>query len=70
MNNIALEEFRLLLNLYTLEDAMGVLEIYLRRAWWIREEGRFGYITLEQEVRASSYNIYLNVGGEWKRLPF
>jgi hypothetical protein len=54
----------------TLEDARGVREIYLRRAWRIREEGRFGYITLEQEGRASSYNIYLIVGREWKRLAF
>jgi hypothetical protein len=54
----------------TLEDAMGVRGIYLRRAWRIREEGRFGYITLEQEGRASSYNVYLIVGGEWKRLAF
>ena len=49
---------------------MGDREIYLRRAWRIREEGRFGYITLEQEGRASSYNIYLIVGREWKRLAF
>ena len=54
----------------TLEDARGVREIYLRRAWRIREEGRFSYITLEQEGRASSYNIYLIVGREWKRLAF
>jgi hypothetical protein len=49
---------------------MGVREIYLCRAWRIREEGRFGYITLEQEGRASSYSIYLIVGGEWNRLTF
>ena len=53
-----------------LEDAMGVRDSYLRKAWKIRESGRFGYVVLEQEGRKSNYSIYLRIRGVWNLLVF
>ena len=53
-----------------LEGAMGIREQSLRRAWRVREAGRYGYITLEQEGENSYFAFYLLIQGVWNRLVF
>jgi hypothetical protein len=56
--------------MFSLENAMGERNIYLRRAWKIREPNRYGYIALEFKENEYWYSFYLLVGGIWKRLTF
>jgi hypothetical protein len=53
-----------------LEDAMGIRDSYLWKAWKIRGSGRFGYVVLEQEGRKSYFSFYLRIRGVWNRLVF
>ena len=53
-----------------LEGTMGIREQSLRRAWRVREAGRYGYITLEQEGENSYFAFYLLIRGQWNRLVF
>lgn len=53
-----------------LEEAMGFREQSLRRAWRVRETGRYGFITQEQEGENSYFAFYLLIRGVWNRLVF
>jgi hypothetical protein len=53
-----------------LSDLMGARLVNLRRAWKVREGGRYGYITLEVEAGSTYFIFYLLVGGAWKQLTF
>jgi hypothetical protein len=53
-----------------LEEATGIREQSLRRAWRVRKTGRYGYITLEQEGENSYFAFYLLIRGVWNRLEF
>ena len=53
-----------------LEEAMGLRGSYLRRAWRVREPGRYGFITLEEKGRDSYYSLYLLLDGLWSHLIF
>jgi hypothetical protein len=54
----------------TLHHAIGDRQRYFRRAWKIREPGRYGYITLESENDNTYFVFYLLLGRVWNRLPF
>jgi hypothetical protein len=41
----------------SLVAAMGLRNMFLRRAWKIREPGRYGYITLEHEGGVYYYSF-------------
>ncbi len=54
----------------SLEEAIGVRERFLWRAWKIRESGRFGYVTHEVEDGGTLFCFYLLVDGEWNQMTF
>lgn len=56
--------------MFSLDAATGERRRFLRRAWKIREPGRYGYITLEDEGNKTFFSFYLLLGGVWKRLSF
>jgi hypothetical protein len=54
----------------SLEAAMGERERFLRRAWKIREPGRFGYVTCEVENEDTLFCFYLLIDEEWNQMTF